>query len=144
VKPLEFIHWIAPAARAEMKRTGIKASLTIAQAILESAWGRITPRGSNNIFGIKYTSAWKGGYVEARTVEFVHGRRRVYVLKFRKYKSIQECIQDHSRILLLPRYYKVRLAKTGPDTARGVAAGGYATDPKYADKLIRLMRIYKL
>ncbi|WP_313731424.1 glucosaminidase domain-containing protein [Cohnella nanjingensis] len=122
---------------AEMQRCGVPASLTIAQAALESAWGMsgLTLK-ANNLFGIK--GVGPAGSVTMSTTEYSNGQYVQVPAAFRAYRSWTESISDHSNLLLKPRYVMV-LRVDGPTAAKAVAAAGYATDPKYAGKLIELM-----
>ncbi|WP_085169031.1 glycoside hydrolase family 73 protein [Paenibacillus barengoltzii] len=137
-----FIQKIAPLAAANSKESGIPASLTIAQAILESNWGtsRLAVQG-NNLFGLKGTGP--AGSLILPTTEYRSGKAVVVNAAFRKYRSWAESITDHARLLSAPRYAGA-IRKTGPEAARAVAAAGYATDPQYANKLIQLMNTYSL
>lgn len=137
-----FIEKIAPLAIASSKKSGIPASLTIAQAALESNWGasRLAIEG-NNLFGLK--GSGPAGSLTLPTTEYRSGKRVTVNAAFRKYRSWAESIADHARLLSANRYAGA-VRKTGPEAARAVAAAGYATDPQYAGKLIRLMEAYNL
>lgn len=137
-----FIAKILPNVLADQTRTGVPASLTLAQAALESNWGRsgLTLK-ANNLFGIKGTGT--EGSVTMATTEYVDGRATQVQAAFRAYNSWEESIADHSKLLSGSRYKKV-LNTDGRTAAREVAAAGYATDPAYAAKLISLMDTYSL
>lgn len=143
-----FIARIAPAAMASQQRVGVPASVTIAQAILESGWGQSQlTRRARNYFGIKCT-AWRSptqaGCVSMSTTEFVRGRRITVVERFRSYASTQASFDDHAR-LIASRYRSAMAASRQPETfARRLQSGGYATDPRYAASIIALMRQYRL
>lgn len=127
-----FIAQIAPAAQADMRAFGILASVTIAQAILESGWGRFAP--GNNLFGIK------GSGQQQATQEFINGKWLQIVDGFRVYESWYESIRDHSLLLAgNPRYTKVLNERDYRSASWGLLNAGYATDPQYADKLIRII-----
>ncbi|NOU65242.1 hypothetical protein GC096_14475 [Paenibacillus sp. LMG 31461] len=127
-----FIKQIAPAAQANMLAFGILASVTIAQAILESGWGRYAP--GNNLFGIK------GSGQQQTTQEFINGKWLQIVDGFRVYDSWSESIRDHSILLASnSRYAMVRNEQDYRRASRGLQLAGYATDPLYADKLIRII-----
>lgn len=139
----EFIEKIAPYAKEDMIKTKVPASLTIAQAILESADGNSTlAREANNLFGIKGIGT--AGSVEMVTYEYINGVRTKIKAKFRKYNNWGESVSDHSNLFLngvswnRSLYHGV-LGKDGITAAREVAKAGYATDPNYADKLIKLI-----
>ncbi|MBO5888297.1 MAG: glucosaminidase domain-containing protein [Bacteroidaceae bacterium] len=123
----------------QMNQYGIPASITLAQGLLESNAGRSTlATQANNHFGIKVGSSWTGPYVlrddDARNE------------KFRKYKSARESYVDHSKFLQGKRYQGLyKLGKTDyKGWARGLKAAGYATNPNYADALIRTIEMYNL
>jgi flagellar protein FlgJ len=147
MKPADFIAALTPGAVASAKATGVPASVTIAQAALESGWGTsgLCALGCN-LFGIKADPAWKGPVCEMPTTEYIKGKPVSVLAKWRKYATWADCIADRSAFLRTnPRY---RLAftgkRTGEDFARCIAAAGYATDPRYADKVVALIRQYKL
>lgn len=141
--PTSFIAMLLAGAQECQRATGIPASVTIAQAALESSWGERV-RG-NNLFGIKADKAWKGKTVDVPTHEVIKGQRMFVVDKFRAYDSWADCIMDRARFLKAnPRYSKCFLETTGEGWARAMAAAGYATDPAYAEKLIAVMRGRKM
>ncbi|CAJ4423605.1 hypothetical protein GPZ74_16735 [Burkholderia pseudomallei] len=136
--PAGFIAAIAPAAQACAKRTGVPASVTVAQAALESSWGRRAP--GMNLFGIKADLSWQGLVTEQVTHEVVNGKSIEITARFRAYDGWQGSIDDHADFLRSnPRYHSAFDCKNGPDFARAIARAGYATDPLYADKLIAIM-----
>ncbi|GIO67851.1 glycoside hydrolase family 73 protein [Paenibacillus cookii] len=143
-----FITSIAPCAISDMRRCGIPASLTIAQAILESNWGTSgLTRQANNLFGIK--GKGPAGSVEMPTTEYVQGKAVKVTAAFRKYNSWTESIADHSNLLLNgtrdnPARYHGVLHADYKKAAEEVWKGGYATDPKYPAKLIAIMEEYNL
>lgn len=137
-----FLESILPAARQAAATLGVSTRAVLAQAALETGWGRSVPRAadgrsSHNLFGIKASERWSGPRVEQLTTEFVNGAPQQQVAAFRAYGSPAESIADHARLLAVsPRYSAVR--GTGDDIAAYGAAlqrGGYATDPRYAQKL---------
>lgn len=139
MKPAEFIKALLPAAQACQKATGVPASLTLAQAALESGWGERAP--GNNLFGIKADSAWKGATVSFPTTEYIKGQKHSLTLKFRAYPDWAGSMKDHAAFFQKnPRYAACFKEATGEGWARAVAKAGYATDPNYADTLISVMR----
>ena len=137
--PEKFIDAIAPAAVRCMKHSGVPASVTLAQAILESAWGK-SVKGMN-LFGIKADASWTGPTVSFPTHEVVNGKPIQIEAKFRAYSSWDGSVEDHAKFLTEnPRYKPAFEFKDGPNFARAIAKAGYATDPAYADKLISIMR----
>lgn len=146
--PQDFIAKIAPAAVADMRKTRVPASLTIAQAILESSWGESgLAKKANNLFGIKGTGT--AGSVQMPTVEYV-GKQQVSVItNFRSYNSWSESIADHSALILngtkdKPARYHGCLGVDYKTACEEIWKGGYATDPAYPQKLIGLIDQYGL
>ena len=138
--PSEFIMRLTTAAVASAKASGVPASITIAQAALESAWGESgLAKSGNNLFGIKATSDWKGKVAEVTTTEYVDGVAQKKVAKFRAYGSYDEAFSDYAKMISeSPRYEKVRSqGKSAQAFASGLQKAGYATDPEYASKLTR-------
>ncbi len=123
----------------QMQRYKIPASITLAQGLLESAAGRSTlATEANNHFGIKVGGSWTGPYV-LRNDDAPNE-------KFRKYRSARESYEDHSKFLQGRRYQNLfRLKITDyRGWAVGLKAAGYATNPAYAESLIRIIEMYNL
>lgn len=139
----EFIQKVIPGAMKSYQRYGILPSITIAQAILESGFGKKSI--DNNIFGIKATSSWKGKTKTVWTTEYRNGRAYKERHAFRAYDSIDESILDHGKLIgTAKRYDKVRTAKNYKEAAYAIYKAGYATDPKYPSKLINLIEKHRL
>lgn len=137
--PSAFIGMLAQAAQDCQRRTGIPASITLAQAALESSWGARAP--GNNLFGIKADRSWTGPTVDVPTHEVISGERIAITDKFRRYSSYAESMIDHAQFLLKnPRYAACFKQQDGAGWARALQAAGYATDPDYAKKLQDIMR----
>jgi flagellar protein FlgJ len=137
--PSAFIALLVGPAQACQRATGIPASFTIAQAALESSWGQLAL--GNNLFGVKADSGWHGPTVSFRTTEHVDGADVHPVGVFRAYPSWQACMDDHAEFFKQNDRYKACFAETtGEGWARAVAAAGYATDPAYADKLVKIIQ----
>lgn len=146
MKPSEFIMRLTPGAVASAKASGVLASITIAQAALESGWGESgLAKTGNNLFGIKADSRWRGQTLTMNTKEFIKGQWVVVPALWRKYPSWQASMEDHAAFLRRnPRYKACFLCTTGPAFARALAQAGYATDPAYADKVIGVMKQHNL
>jgi len=117
----------------------IPASITLAQGLLESNAGRSTlATKANNHFGIKVGGSWTGPYI-IQSDDKPNDR-------FRKYKSARDSYIDHSKFLQGKRYQSLfRLSITDyKGWARGLKTAGYATNPHYADALIRVIEMYNL
>ncbi|WP_239549551.1 flagellar assembly peptidoglycan hydrolase FlgJ [Alloalcanivorax marinus] len=143
--PQAFIDELLTPARDAARRTGVPAPLILAQAALETGWGRhriTTEDGadSHNLFGIKAGADWRGRTTDVTTHEYIDGQRVRRVERFRVYDSYQDAFADHGRLLTgNDRYAGVLRAGDTGQAARALQDGGYATDPAYADKLVRLM-----
>lgn len=145
--PEEFIAAIAPAARASMAKTGIRASFVIAQGALESSWGTSQlARDGRNLFGVKADSAWRGPVLQLPTKEYLAGKWVTVPAFWRSYPDWLACIDDHAAFFQRNPRYKAALAvRSDPEAfARAIAAAGYATDPQYVDKVLATMRARKL
>lgn len=137
---LLYVEKYAPLAMDEMRKFKIPASITLAQGILESGSGKSQLSAkSNNHFGIKCHKGWKGGRVYHD--DDAKGEC------FRKYKYPATSYQDHS-LFLSTRFRYASLFKLRKDDykgwARGLKKAGYATDPKYPNKLISFIEKYEL
>ena len=139
LSPAEFSKLFGPVARESMKRTGVPASVTLAQAALETGWGGSSIGDAKNLFGIKGTGP--AGTIRVSTKEFRNGRMVNEYANFRKYHSWAESIEDHGRLLQNSRYSPAMKYKNNPDQfAREIHKAGYATDPNYSSKLIGIMK----
>lgn len=145
-----FIEKISQIAIVEQASSGIPASITAAQAIFESSWGksRLATSG-NNYFGIKCKSWWTGETILHQDDDYNEQGELTYSC-FRAYESIEDSFTDHTIFLLSSERY-APLFKLDPTDYKGWAHGlkqcGYATDPAYAHKLIGLierLKLYKL
>ncbi len=145
VKTDNFINQIGPLAQQDMQATGVLASLTIAQAILESAWGECELAvNANNLFGIKASADWKGATYTRETRKYINNEATTVSADFKAYNSLEESISDHSSLLQKDRYAKVLQATDYKVACEEVYKAGYATDPNYPQKLINLIEQYDL
>jgi flagellar protein FlgJ len=134
----KFITGLMPHAEAAARELGVDPRNLIAQAALETGWGRSQPGGdSHNLFGIKAGASWNGAQVQANTQEFDAGVASRVDASFRAYGSPRESVEDYVRLIRdNPRYTDA--LNTGSDVqafANALQRGGYATDPDYARKL---------
>jgi len=142
----QFVTRLLPAAQRASQASGVPEQLIMAQAALESGWGRREIRaddGQNsfNLFGIKADKQWRGAVVETTTTEYVNGVAQKGRASFRAYGSYEEGFLDYAKLIgNNPRYAKVRNANSVADAALGLQQAGYATDPNYGSKLIRIMK----
>lgn len=141
----DFVSKVWNDARAAARTTGVPARFLVAQAALESGWGRHEIRRDDgspsfNVFGIKAGSNWQGPVVTRTTTEYIDGMPRRVAAKFRVYGSYAEAFRDYASLLAdNPRYAAVLERRDAAEFARGLQRAGYATDPLYADKLIRII-----
>ena len=137
---LQYIKRYAPIAVSEMHKYNVPASITLAQGILESGNGRSQLASkSNNHFGIKCHTGWKGAKVYHDDDE--KGEC------FRKYKYVESSYEDHSQFLSGRRRYAslFTLKKTDyKGWSKGLKKAGYATDKNYPKKLIKIIETYEL
>jgi hypothetical protein len=139
-----FINEIAPGAVAAQRRYGVPASVTIAQAIVESGWGQSQLAShDHNLFGIKGTGP--GGSVQEPSWEYLNGQSVQQTSSFRVYRSAAESIDDHGKLLATSGYYRRTMTyRRDPNAFASSLTGVYATDPEYGTTLISLMRRYNL
>ena len=134
----EFLVQALAAARASSATSGLVPEVTVAQAALESNFGasRLS-REAHNYFGIKARNGQPS--IEMRTWEVIHGRRVEIRARFAKFSSMDECFaaRDHM-ILTLPCYAEARACAADPEKFVRALAKRWATDPEYAEKLLRL------
>jgi flagellar protein FlgJ len=142
----DFVQRMLPHAALVSRETGLPAHQMIGQAALESGWGRreiLMKDGSSshNLFGIKAGADWKGKVAEVTTTEYHHGVASKPVEKFRAYASYADSFRDYAKLLSdNPRYAKVlEQGHSVQGFAQALQQSGYATDPKYADKLVQVI-----
>lgn len=139
----QFIADLVPGAQFCQLKYGVLASLTIAQGILESGWGKSElARKGNNLFGIK--GSYCGQSIEIDSKEWIDGKEVVQRSQFRAYPSVRVSIIDHAEFLQKPRYEKVLAARTPAEACEAIQAAGYATGPGYGEHLLGLIGRYDL
>jgi peptidoglycan hydrolase FlgJ len=142
----DFVRRMTPAAVQASRESGVPAQLIMGQAALESGWGQREirlPDGGNsyNLFGIKAGASWNGKVAEVTTTEYKNGMPVKQVEKFRAYSTYAEAFSDYAHLLREnPRYAAVIQPGQGaPAAAHALQRAGYATDPNYGDKLVKVM-----
>lgn len=137
-----FVRDLAPHAEEAGRRLGVAPEHVIAQAALETGWGRHLPgaaaQTSHNYFGIKAGNHWEGAATTATTTEFESGSARRVAADFRRYGSVAESVTDFTRLIAQNSRY-AGVLDTGSDArayATALKQGGYATDPDYVRKLV--------
>ncbi len=145
----DFLAQLSLPARLASQQSGVPHHLILAQAALESGWGQRQIKRENgepsfNLFGVKATSSWKGPVTEITTTEFENGEAKKVKAKFRVYSSYLEALSDYVGMLTRnPRYAAVTTAATAEQGAQALQSAGYATDPKYAQKLTSMIQQLK-
>ncbi len=141
----EFIATMLPMAEAAAKRIGIDPKYLVAQAALETGWGKSVMRAedgssSHNLFGIKAGKSWQGGQARAITSEFRDGAMVKETAQFRSYDSYQDSFHDLVTLLQSNDRYKdvVKSADNPERFVRELQKAGYATDPNYANKISQI------
>ena len=147
--PAEFIATMLPMAEKAAKRLGVEPRFLVAQAALETGWGKSLIKqkdGSNshNLFGIKATG-WEGESAKVTTTEYVNGKATKQVAGFRAYDSFEQSFNDYVRMLENNDRYKpaIQVASASGNSERFVnelQRAGYATDPQYARKINQIAR----
>ncbi len=141
---VSFLARVISAARESQQQFGVPASITIAQAILESGWGqsRLAVE-ANNYFGVK--AAPGEPYSTFQTAEIVNGQRVMQSANFARYADADGSFLAHGRLLSVPRYAPAMKQKTDPRLfATALRSCGYSTAPNYEDMLMQLVNEYKL
>jgi peptidoglycan hydrolase FlgJ len=145
--PQAFVQQLWHCAEAAATELGIPAEALLAQAALETGWGNHVMaqrdgRSSYNLFGIKADQRWDGGQVKRETLEYESGvavRRREH---FRTYESFEQSFQDYVAFVKSSPRYAEALSNAGDPDAyfQALQEAGYATDPAYAEKILRVMQ----
>lgn len=140
-----FVDRVWPHAVEAAAMTGVPPHFLVAHSALESGWGKREIRTADgspsyNLFGIKAGRGWSGPTAEVQTTEFVNGVAQSERAKFRVYGSYAEAFRDYATLLSSkPRFSGVIGQQDGLQFARSLQQAGYATDPMYADKLVRII-----
>ncbi len=145
VNPEAFVDALSPYARAAAEQLGIDPGVLIAQAALETGWGQhvlhdSAGNSSFNLFNIKADSHWRGERINVTTVEFKDGLAVREKADFRRYDGLQQSFADYVDFLTSSSRYQPALAAgtDAEDYMRALQRAGYATDPNYADKVLRI------
>jgi len=142
-----FVNELLPQARQAAKELGVDANLLLAQAALETGWGQSVIKNSQgdssfNLFNIKADRSWQGKQTKVATLEFDGGVAQKVTAGFRAYGSYQDSFDDYVRFIKSnPRYSEALKQAGNPDDyIRELQAAGYATDPRYAEKVMSIYR----
>ncbi|GGX50573.1 flagellar assembly peptidoglycan hydrolase FlgJ [Saccharospirillum salsuginis] len=143
--PQDFIESLLPHAREAAQQLGVAPRVLVAQAALETGWGRHMIQGeegqpSFNFFGIKANHGWQGDVADTTTHEYIEGRRLTIKDRFRAYPDPASAFQDYVDFLKENPRYRDALDQAADPAAytQGLQQAGYATDPNYADKILRI------
>jgi len=142
--PKSFVSSLKPYADKAAKALGVDATLLIAQAALETGWGQKVVKNargsSNNLFNIKADRSWQGNKVATQTLEYHQNTPVMEKAAFRSYNNYQDSFNDYVRFLERNPRYTTALQHQGNNEQfiRGIHKAGYATDPQYADKVLRV------
>lgn len=142
-----FIEGVWPHAQRAAESLGVNPAVLVAQAALETGWGKHSMKYSNgqqshNLFGIKADSRWEGKTVSVMTTEYADGIVTRQRANFRAYDSPKESFNDYvDFIKTSPRYQEaLGQANNTYGYIRGLQEAGYATDPAYANKIMQILR----
>ncbi|MGN8344658.1 flagellar assembly peptidoglycan hydrolase FlgJ [Pseudomonas sp. SMV71] len=143
----EFVNAMLPMAKEAADRIGVDPRYLVAQAALETGWGKSVMRqpdgsSSHNLFGIKASQNWKGDSARAITSEFRNGQMVKETAEFRSYASYRDSFHDLVNLLQSnSRYQDVLKSADNPEQfVRELQKAGYATDPNYARKISNIAR----
>lgn len=140
--PEDFVKGIYPIAQQVSAQLGVDPRVLVAQAALETGWGQSLPhhqdgKSSHNLFGIKAGQRWQGDTAVVDTLEFKNGVAQQERAAFRSYDSFNESLQDYVDFIRGSGRYQLALlrADDGEAYLQELQLAGYATDPKYAEKI---------
>ncbi|NOI78009.1 flagellar assembly peptidoglycan hydrolase FlgJ [Vibrio coralliilyticus] len=142
--PESFVTSMKPYAEKAARALGVDSSLLLAQAALETGWGqKVVSNGrgsSNNLFNIKADKSWGGDKVATQTLEYHQGVPVKEKAAFRSYSNFEESFNDYVRFLNDNPRYTMALRHQGNNEQfiHGIHQAGYATDPQYANKVLRV------
>ncbi|NBC22063.1 MAG: flagellar assembly peptidoglycan hydrolase FlgJ [Gammaproteobacteria bacterium] len=137
----DFITRLLPEIEQVVQGAGLSATAVLAQSALETGWGQKIIHGpdgrsSHNLFGIKAGRGWDGERVTVNTMEVVDGLPRMERAEFRSYPDVRTAIEDYVRLLESDdRYREVLNAEDHVGFTEALQRSGYATDPRYAQKI---------
>jgi flagellar protein FlgJ len=141
--PQSFVSSLYPQAQAAAERLGIEAKALIAQAAVETGWGKYMihqgdGNNAHNLFGIKADRRWNGDKAIVDTIEFTNDLPQKQQAAFRSYNSFEESLHDYVDFVKSNPRYQEALEKTDSvkDYFKALQQAGYATDPQYADKIM--------
>jgi len=143
--PEEFVNALWPMAEKSAQKLGVKPEVLLSQAALETGWGKAVIKNSQgssfNLFNIKADNRWEGNKIAKVSLEYENGiavNRNSY---FRSYDNLQQSFDDYVKFIQNnPRYQKaLEHVDNSEQYLHGIQKAGYATDPEYANKILRVM-----
>ena len=142
-----FVETLMPHAEKAAQELGVSPQVLIAQAALETGWGQYTQtlpngRSSYNLFNIKADQRWQGPRLNVNTLEYVDGVASKQKAAFRVYQNYQQSFTDYVDFIKnSPRYEEALKSAESPQAyAQELQQAGYATDPRYADKVMNILQ----
>lgn len=149
MKKQEFIEKVASLviAENEYRKNPLFSSVVIAQACLETGYGKSSLMiKANAIFGIKASKSWKGKVYNSNTKECYDGVNYVTINDcFRAYNNLHDSISDYFDLICKNSRYRKALNSSSPEECiKAIKEGGYATDPKYVDSILKIIKSNKL
>lgn len=146
-EPKDFVSALTKPAQKVQQELGVPFEVVIAQAALETGWGKKIIKdnngtSSNNLFNIKADSRWDGDKVAKDTLEFEQGNMVKKSAPFRMYESLNDSVNDYVNFLSTNDRYQNALenSKNVEHFLQGLQKAGYATDPQYANKIMATLR----
>lgn len=143
--PQDFVRHLWPHAQQAASELGVDPEILIAQAALETGWGKAinrdtTGNSSHNLFNIKADQRWDGPSVVVNTLEYEDGVAKREMAHFRAYDSYADSFNDYVNFLKSSQRYQTALGMNDSrDFVKELHAAGYATDPRYADKILNIV-----
>jgi len=141
----DFVKHLRPYAEKAARELGVEANVLLSQAALETGWGKSVIKSSDgsssyNLFNIKADKSWQGQQLKVPTLEYKDGVARKEMAGFRAYSSYQESFDDYVNFIKTNPRYKtaIKMADKPERYMHELQQAGYATDPKYADKVMKI------
>ncbi len=144
--PKDYIKTMRPYAEDAASKLGVPANILLAQSALETGWGNKViqhqdGQSSHNLFGIKANEQWDGQHAHVSSLEYVNGNAKREVSSFRVYESYKQSFDDYVDFIKSNNRYHTALQKSGDGEGyiKALQDAGYATDPKYAEKVMDIV-----
>ncbi len=153
--PKDFVQKLWPLAEKTARKLGVSAEVLLSQAALATGWGKhIISSGqqnSYNLFNIKAGKNWQGKQMEKISMEYIHNRPIQQTSRFRAYDSYEQSFKDYADFILNSPRYKQAVSNNrnmeqslhdserSQNYIRSLHQAGYATDPQYTEKLMRVL-----